>query len=1304
MFDAGASMSKGIQIAAALRRAALRTGGGLAVLWAMASAMFGVELPAGVEAVWDMGLAHREATLSRERICLNGLWRWQPSGGKEEAVPTNRWGWFKVPGAWPGITDYMQKDCQTVFAHEDWKSEPLGNVSAAWHEREFSAPEGWAGRRIVLSTEYLNSFAEVWVDGQRAGEMRFPAGEVDLTAFCRPGATQRLSLLVQAMPLKGVMLSYTDSASAREVKGAVARRGLCGDVWLESIRSGPRIGRARVSTSVRNGEIVFDTELAGLKEDGAYRLRAEIAGTERTKLESAPFSGRDLESGRMRFAEKWRPEKLWDLHTPTNQLRAVLALVDAEEKELDFSAPVRFGFRELWIDGRDFYLNGTRLFLSAVPLDNAQVGAHWATYDGARESLERLKSFGINFVYTHNYDCEPGAHLSFGEILRAADDAGLLVALSQPHFSHYDWKGSGAESTNGYAEHARFYANVAGNHPSVVFYAMSHNATGYSEDMNPNMIDGVQHGRDTWALNNARLASRAEAIVAGIDPSRIVYHHASGNLGTMHPINFYPNFVPPQEMSDWFGHWAANGVKPAFLCEYGAPFTWDWTMYRGWFKGQREFGSAKVPWEFCIAEWNAQFFGDRAYQTSEAEKTNLRWEAKQFREGKLWHRWDYPHPVGSSVFEERYPVFALYLKENWRAFRAWGVSAISPWEYEHFWKLRPGARKERQELAVDWRNLQRPGYSADYLGQRYERMDLAFERDDWIPTVAAQALMANNGPLLGFIAGKEEAFTSKDHNFRAGDALEKQLVVINNSRETVACKVSWSLPWASGERELELPTGQQERIAVHMQLPRGLAPGEVKLSARFDFGAGRVQTDELALHVLAEAPPPKARGRTALYDPAGETKAWLEENRITFQEVQAGSDLGAFDLLVIGKAALDVAGPGPDLSRVREGLKVVVFEQTGEVLEKRLGFRVAEYGLRQVFARVANHPLLEGIGAEHLRDWRGEATLLPAQLKYELRPRHGPTVNWCGIPVPRLWRCGNRGNVASVLIEKPPGGDFLPIADGGYALQYSPLLEHREGKGMVLFCQMDVTARTERDPASERLLRNILEYASNWKPGPRRAVAYAGGAAGRRFLESIGANPGDSSNLAANTVLVVDAAGAEALSGRKKEIGRWLRGGGKLLAAGLNEREANAILESAIATREAEHISAHFTAAEPGSPFAGIAPADLHNRDPHAIPLVTRAASAIGGGVLAASEMNAVVFGQVAPWRYAERDKMNVKRTFRRSSFAFSRLLGNLGAERRTPLLAHFKSAPGQSDRRWLSGLYLDEPEEWDDPYRFFRW
>lgn len=27
-----------------------------------------------------------------------------------------------------------------------------------------------------------------------------------------------------------------------------------------------------------------------------------------------------------------------------------------------------------------------------------------------------------------------------------------------------------------------------------------------------------------------------------------------------------------------------------------------------------------------------------------------------------------------------------------------------------------------------------------------------------------------------------------------------------------------------------------------------------------------------------------------------------------------------------------------------------------------------------------------------------------------------------------------------------------------------------------------------------------------------------------------------------------------------------------------------------------------------------------------------------------------------------------------------------------------------RTEQRWLEGLYLDVPEEWDDPYRIFRW
>ena len=931
-----------------------------------------VSLPAGVKAVWDITKAYRETTATRERICLNGLWRWQPAEARSEEVPAGSWGFFKVPGCWPGITDYMQKDSQTLYGHPKWQDVKSAGITAAWYEREMTVPSDWSGRRISLSLEYLNSYAAVFVDGAKAGEIHFPGGEVDLSARCRPGVHHRLSLLVISLPLNGVMLSYTDTASAREVKGVVQRRGLCGDVFLVSAPRGPKISEVSVDTSVRKRELTISAAIDGLAPNGRYKLRSRITKGDAAVSEfaSAPFQGSDLKDGRFIFAEKWMPDKLWDIHTPQNSFDLQVSLVDATDRVLDTDWVQRFGFREFWIDGRDFYLNGTRIFLSAVPLDNAQIGAALATYEATRESLERLKDFGINYVYTHNYGCEPGSHLSFTEILRAADDVGMLVGFTQPHFSHYDWKAADADRNNGYARHAAFYAHAAGNHPSVVMYVMSHNATGYEEDMNPDMIDGIHDGRDQWGLKNAKLAVRAEAIVKRLDPRRIVYHHASGNLGVMHDSNFYPNFAPSQELDDWFEHWATEGVKPAFTCEYGAPFTWDWTMYRGWYKGQREWGSAKVPWEFCLAEWNAQFFGDRAYQISEAEKANLRWEARQFRAGNLWHRWDYPNPVGSDRFDECYPVFAMYLSDNWRAYRTWGVSGISPWEYGHFWKLRAGVDRSRKELKVDWDNLQRPGFSPDYIEQRLERMDTAFERSDWLATPAAEALIRNNRPLLAYIAGKPGAFTSKDHDFLPADTVEKQIIVINNSRESVTCEVAWSfnLPQAvTGKRQVTVATGDQARIPIRFELPKALAAGnyEIRLVARF---GSETQEDRFVIDIMPDlAPAVDVGSKVALFDPKGETARLLDRIGVPAQQIPANGRLVPYDVLIVGKAALTVDGAAPDISRVRNGLKVIVFEQTSDVLEKRLGFRVEEHGLRRVFPRVPDHPLLNGVNPENLR-------------------------------------------------------------------------------------------------------------------------------------------------------------------------------------------------------------------------------------------------------------------------------------------------------------------------------------------------
>ncbi|MFC2090872.1 hypothetical protein ACFLT1_08865, partial [Bacteroidota bacterium] len=1232
-------------------------------------------------------------------------------------VPKDSWGYFKVPGNWPGITNYLQKESQTVFAHPDWKNDSLRGINAAWYQREISIPEDWKDRQIVFSAKYLNSSAEIFIDGIRAGDILFPEGELDLTSLCTPGKNYLLSMKVTALPLRDVVAIFSDSNASREGRGQVARRGLCGDVFLHSRPSNTHIRDVQIITSFRKKEITFKVWLDKLSQGSKHKLRYGISdkGNEVRVFTSNLFDAENLDENRFTFTASWLPDKLWDIHTPGNMYDCKMSLLDHAGNPLDTTYTINFGFREFWIEGRDFYLNGSRIYLSSIPIDNALVGAALANYEAAKESMKRLMSFGINFVYSHNYGCEPGTHLSYDEILKAADDTGMLISLSQPHFGQYEWQAGDADQKNGYAHHALFYTKVAGNHPSVVFYSMSHNACGYTDDMNPDKIDGLIRTASEWSDNNARKALRAEAIVAGFDASRIIYHHSSGNLSSMHTSNFYPNWVPIQEMSDWFEHWAEEGVKPVFLCEYAAPFTWDWGLYRGWYKGTREFGSAAVPWEFCLAEWNAQFLGDEAFRISDFEKINLRWEAERFKEGKGWYRWDYPFNFNHSSFNERIPILKKHLTDQWRAFRTWGMSANSPWDYSSYWQHNDDSGDALKHLTVDWEHLQRPGFSADFI-DRYNRMDLdvANDQSDWTPT-AAKALMRSNMPLLAYIGGKSEAFTSKDHNFNAGTTFSKQLIVINNSRMDVSCECIWSLNLSdeiSGGKSLSLATGNQERIPIEFELPASLAPGTYKITASVRFSNGETQEDAFDIHVLPKPDAVQLEGKTALYDPEGETGRLLDELGIHYESIDSGTSLVNFDMLIIGKKAMTVDGDGLDLEKVRAGLKVILFEQSAQVLEKRFGFRVVEYGLRNVFARIPDHPVMQGLGQEHLQDWRGAATINPPRIEYETDPNvfNGvPTVKWCDIPVTQIWRCGNRGNVASVLIEKPACGDFLPLVDGGYSLQYSPLLEYREGEGMVLFCQMDVTGRTETDPAAGILVRNILSYASDWQATIKRPALYAGEESGLHHLQKAGIRvaPLGNNMLTGDQILIAGPEAGSELQLQSKKLEKLVKSGGKLLAIGFDQEDADSLLPFKVGIKKDEHIAAWFEAFGTDSTFAGIGPSDVHNREPKEFPLLSNGVIKVADGVMGQTENNGVVFCQLAPWKNDySKEKHNVKQTFRRSSFLLSRLLGNLGTESTTPLLTRFSSPvnPEGSEQRWLDGLYLDQPEEWDYPYRFFRW
>ncbi len=493
-----------------------------------------------------------------------------------------------------------------------------------------------------------------------------------------------------------------------------------------------------------------------LMQEAEYTLRARIMDKGRSVREftSKAFKGGDLKDGRIAFTEKWKPGKLWDIHTPQNMFNLQLSLLGAGGKLLDTGHVVRFGFREFWIDGRDFFLNGTRIFLSSVPLDNAQVGAALANYEGAKESLLRLKSFGINFVYTHNYGCQPGSHLGFAEILRAADDVGMLVSFSQPHFGHYEWQAPDADQTNGYARHAEFYVRAAQNHPSVVMYSMSHNATGYSEDMNPDMIDGIKRSARQVVLEKfqARLAGGSHREAPGPEP-----HHLSSLLGQPR-FDAHEQFLPElrpdpgtirlvRTLGDQGGEAGLHvrvrraiylGLDDVPRVVQGETGLREREGAMGVLPGRVEFA---VPWGPGLSD-----------QREGEGKSALGSQAVSGRQSLA--SLGLPLPPGLKRVGRTVSGVCHVPHRQLACLPHLGCVGKLPMGYSIFWKLREGVDRGRKEFKVDWENLQRPGFSPDYIEQRYERMDMAYERSDWIPTAAAQALIRNNLPLLAYIGGK----------------------------------------------------------------------------------------------------------------------------------------------------------------------------------------------------------------------------------------------------------------------------------------------------------------------------------------------------------------------------------------------------------------------------------------------------------------------------------------------------------------------------------------------------------------------
>ena len=1178
---------------------------------------------------WSLTDAWRTRTEKRARICLNGLWDFCVSDSDGE--PETGWAKVRVPSLCPG--------------------------AQAWYRREFVIePAESAGHAAVLSFDLIQTRAIVYLDGRRVGEVGFPCGEVDLTPYVRAGERQMLAVNVTAYPLNATTLDYNAPDRAEKRTATVRNKGITGDVWLELRPRDTPFESAFATADVHRHEVTVSVEGRAKPSDEAYRLTARMGTLDGEVVRTFEGACRPDAAGNLSLTAVWPDVRTWDVDTPQNRYRCAVEIRTASGELLDALTPFEFGFRQVEVQGRDILLNGTPIHIRALfndwSVNNGADGMAAASDAACRETCSRALDAGYNLFIAGNYAFRAGCVTHLGGLLRACDASGMLYSFSLPHFSDFDRRLDDPAVAARYEDLTRKLVRLVRNHPSVILYAMSHNAAGYLGSQNPLRIDGVYDlprggtgdRTNPWDYRINRAQARiAYGIASRLDPTRPIYHHESGNLDAFHTMNCYLNWAPIQERSEWFLHWSEVGRKPLFIVEWGLPHIASWSSHRG----PGFIYSTPAFHQLWSAEYAAAFRNDAAYEASPKTEAAMRDEERFWRQGKpfMWTQTLAGH--ASWITNNYHLVQAAYAEENWRAFRGCGVTAILPWDQWGFWKrVTPRGRNAANPAAQT--NLKHPGVVPDVLpGEGYDYWSSGGARTDFVRTPVGAVLERWNRADCAWIGG-DGSFTDRQHVYRVGETVRKTLVILNDRRH--AQRVRWSCTLkdragralASQQGEVDVPVGGCVDVPVSFAVPTA---GDHELAASFDYPESR-QDDTLRLCVLAKDPVDDVP-RVVLQDTKGLTHAQFA--RLGIETVSPG---GEETVRVVGRQELTAKLFTEEiLPLARKGGRVVVFEQEKSVLEA-IGFRVQTYGLRRVFPRYRTEELA-WLEEDLSKDWAGASTLVPPYSQNLAAVELGaPKETWAGFTNTRVWRCGNRGAVATVIPEKPTAGDWRALVDGGFDLQYAPLLEWRVGAGRIVFCQLDVTGRTVDDPVADRLIRSVLRLAARPCEVTRERTYFLrhGDAIPQDFVSQVESG-------AAAVCCGFDADEVRATSGGV--LSAHPVSGATYSRIDRIPEELNGLSNADWAWRGAMDFMALDGDAAEGN---------------RAIRVVRR-----GKGV--------IVYVQVPPERIDDAAKPYLRSSRRRAAYLVERIKGNLGFP---------------SDITSIG--YADAPQAGDDPYRYFHW
>jgi beta-galactosidase len=1172
-----------------------------------------------------------ELSSQRGQVVLSGVWGFSGDGVEANTI--------RVPSSW------VANNGSLWFGGVCNKT-----LEQATYSRSVEIPAAWSGRKILLDLRRVSTDAEIFWDGKSVGKVGWPYGQVDLTPAAKPGSKGELKISVQAKTPEGEVWALMGYATEEKKKKALASRGLIGDVILASQPNGAVIAGVFIKPSVRKKALEVDVELEGFKA-GACAFKARLldeAGKEEKVFDTtAQVAGGPQSKVTLSFP--WENPRLWDLDKP-NIYTLVLEATPADAKAPVDAYPQMFGFRELWIEGRDFVLNGSKVRWRPTCL-GADVGT-----EAAMEGLvQGAKGAGFNISQIWPEDAMEPGHANQWELWaefaskKGWPIIGVLPKVGELALNKKDgvpiWDADPAAKKSLLDATTKEWARYR-NYPSVLIWGTSGNLNNHFADQDPRYI-GQQAKLSSVPQGAAteKIAREFMAAIKTMDPTRPVFVHAGSRLGDIFTVNHYLNLIPLQEREEWMSDYVRTGDVPYIGIEFGTPLNTNMN------RGRTHFGGAH-PTEPLMTEHCAAYLGNKAY---ELQPRDYRRNVRFGYTGKDWAGdWQQMQWIQSAPepFQE---LQALFLKNTWRSWRTAGVTGgMIPWNAGN--QIFLIKDKDKKAPATPFTPGKRGLFpDADKLCNT----KLFDAEGGWIEKAAAKVLREVNAPLLAWVAGPAStaddpvAFTDKDHSFRSGQKVTKSAALLNDTRDAQPWSASWVVKAdgkevTKGEASGTLEPGTTVLSPIAFDAPAAAAGQKVQAQIELTAKIGATELKDTFPFRVFGAAPTTAIPSVTLFDPEGKTKAMLDGLGI---QSTAWDGKPSQSVLVVGREALSKRHklPGGMAEFVEAGGRLLIMPQEPDYFRGSTGLRVSRYVSRRVFPVDAAHPAVAGLDAEDLRDWAGAGTLLDPKPTYE--PRTIP---------PYGWRWGNRGSVTSGAIEKPHSSGWRPILECEFDLAYSPLMELDFGKGRATLCTLDLEDQWKADPAAERLARQMLAHVAKAPLAPRLKAVIIGDADDQKFCKEI-------LGIQAEAATSLPSAPALAVIGKNSGLSAlalesFAQSGGNVVVLAQNKPGEEALGGGKLIPGKS---FSGFIGALPTSPLtAGLSASDLRFRSDLDWFLFDKAPEVQAEGMLFVRSLGkgAIVQAQLDP-RLVDAEKMPAFRFTRwRQTRALSQLLANQGA------------------------------------------